>query len=787
MNYFKTSWRNIKKHKGFSVINVGGLTLGMTSCLLLLLYVWHHWNYDRQFPNAENIYVLQNNQTGDDKIFTFTATPKEIAAAIAAEVPGVVHTSRALAYTGYGLISYGDKGLKKDGIFADPAFFLIFDYRFIKGDPATALKQPNSIVLTKDLAFALFGKEDPMNKVLRRNNKTDLIVTGIIENISSTTTIKFDCAFSWTLLESEQEWIRRSDWGSNFCQTFVQLKDKKHYSSANRIIRKMINANQNGYKGEAFMFPFSKLHLWSKFENGKSVGGMIDQIRQFLILAICILLIACINFMNLSTARSEERAREVGIRKAIGSSRRSLITQFMSESLILSLFAMTVSAILLFICLPVFNRLLGIELSAPWGQWYFWGFLAVVAVLTGVISGSYPAFYLSSFRPVQVLKGTMNSARGTLSLRKVLVVIQFGFAVFLITATLCVYRQISFIRNKPVGFNKGGLVEIPVEGDLGKKTEVFIQEAKKAGAIISATELSQSITQSGNNTWGFEWPGKRPDEKVLIDVLRVGSDFTATTGVKLIEGRGFSDANPIDTSYSTIMINETSAKIMKLKSPIGSIIKWGNSPVTIIGIIKDFTWGSPYQKVAPMALSYSGHYSSVIAVRLNPAENISSSVRKIESILKTINPAYPPVIHFTDEDFEKKFENEKTLGLLANLFGGLAIIISCLGLFGLATYAAELRTKEIGIRKVLGASVKSITALLSKDFLQLVLISIIIAVPLSWWGLKKWLENYEYHISPDWSLFVFAGLITITIALFTVSFQAIKAALANPVKSLRSE
>lgn len=787
MNYFKTSWRNIRKRKGFSMINAGGLALGMTSCLLLLLYVWHHWNYDKQFAGIENIYVLQNNQQGDGKIFTFLATPKVIAGAIENEVPGVKRTARVLSYTADGLISYKESGIKKEGLFADPAFFEMFDYHFISGSPAKALVQPNSIVITKDLAVNLFGKDNPMGKTVKRNDTTQLIVTGVIENIPTNTSFRFDYFLPWSIVENEQSWIKTAGWGSNFCQTFVQLQDKKYYTSANGIIKKMINKNQNSYKGEAFMFPFSKLHLWSKFENGKSVGGMIDQIRQFSILAICILLIACINFMNLSTARSEERAREVGIRKAIGSSRKSLIAQFMSESLILSLFAMITSVILLFICLPYFNRLLGIQLSAPWSQWYFWAFLIGIAALTGVVSGSYPAFYLSSFRPVKVLKGVLKSSKGALSLRKVLVVIQFGFAVFLITSTLCVYRQINFIRDKPTGFDKGGLVEIPVEGNLGMNAELFIREAKNAGAIVAGTGLSQSITQSGNNTWGFEWPGKRPDEQVLVDVLRVGDDFTTTTGVKLIEGRQFSGANPADTSSSSIIINETAARIMKLKNPVGSTIKSGGSPVTVIGVIKDFIWGSPYQKVAPMVLSYTGPGSSVIAVKLNPARNISSSVKKIEEILKSINPAYPPVIHFTDEDFEKKFENEKTLGLLANLFGGLAIIISCLGLFGLATYAAELRTKEIGIRKVLGASVKGITALLSKDFLQLVVIAIVIAVPLSWWSLGKWLENYEYHISLDWSLFVFAGVITIIVALFTVSFQAIKAALANPVKSLRSE
>lgn len=786
MNYFKTSWRNIKKHKGFSAINAGGLTLGMTSCLLLLLYVWHHWNFDKQFTNRDNIYILQNNQEGDNKIFTFAATPKTIAGTIDSEVPGVKRTARIFSYMADGLISRGETGLKKTGSFADASFFEMFNFNFIKGSPSKALAQPDGIVITDELAASLFGKEDPMGKILKRNDKTPLVVTGVVEKSPLNSSFRYDYFLPWQLLESEQEWIKNAGWGSNFCQTYVQLKDNKYYPSANKLIKKMINAHQDGYKGEAFMFPFSKMHLWSKFENGKSVGGMIDQIRQFLILAVCIMLIACINFMNLSTARSEERAREVGIRKAIGSSRKSLISQFISESLILSAFAMIAAIVLLAVCLPFFNRLLGIQLSTPWSEWYFWLFLACITILTGIISGSYPAFYLSSFRPVKVLKGSIKGGKGALSVRKILVIIQFGFAVFLITAILCIYKQISFIKDLPTGFEKGNLVEVPVEGNLGKNLNIFIDEAMKSGAIISGTGLSQSINQAGNNTWGFDWPGKLPGQQILIDVLRAGDNFSKTTGVTLIEGRELSGANPADSS-SNIMINETAAKVMKLKTPIGSVIKWGGSPVTIVGVFKDFIWGSPYQKVAPMVINYGGKNSTVIALKLNPARNISSSIAGIERILKSINPAYPPVIHFSDDDFEKKFENEKTLGLLANLFGGLAIIISCLGLFGLAAYAAELRTKEIGIRKVLGASVRGITTLLSKDFLQLVLISIAIAVPLSWWALHSWLENYEYHISLNWSIFVFAGVITIGIALITVSFQALRAALANPVKSLRTE
>jgi putative ABC transport system permease protein len=559
-------------------------------------------------------------------------------------------------------------------------------------------------------------------------------------------------------------------------------------AQANRVMKPMIGKHSNGNKNEVFLFPFFRLHLYSKFENGKSVGGLIDQMHLFEVLALCILLIACVNFMNLSTARSEERAKEVGIRKAIGSNRKSLIGQFITESLILSFISTLTAVLLLVLVIPFFNDLLNIKLILPFGEWYAWALVIGLGILTGLISGSYPAFYLSSFQPIKVLKGMFKGNKSALPIRKILVVVQFAFAVFLITATICIYRQIRFIQSKSNGYDKENLVEIPVEGDLGKKTDVLVNELKNNGAITAATSVSQSITQNGNNTWGITWPGKQPYQKVLFDIFGAGFDFTHTTGVKLIEGREFSNQFPADTSNKSIMINETAAKLMHLKQTAGTIIKWGDQPYTIVGVYKDFVWGSPYQKIPPMMTVYiGGTGAAVIAMRLNPAKSVTSCIDQINKSLKSINPEYPPTIHFVDSDFEKKFESEKLLAMLANLFGGLAIIISCLGLFGLAAHAAEQRTKEIGVRKVLGATVTNLAGLLSKDFLKLVTIAIVIAVPVSVWTLNKWLNNYENRVELSWWIMALASVITIAIALITVSFQAVKAALANPVKSLRSE
>ncbi|MBK0379177.1 ABC transporter permease [Mucilaginibacter segetis] len=786
-NNLKIAWRSIIKHKGFSLLNAGGLALGIASCLMLLLYVFYHINYDKQFKNLENIYLVENNQPGDGKIYTFAATPRLLAPTIKEEVPGVVRSVRVIDYTAEGLLTYKDNSFKKKGLFADNGFFDIFSYHFIEGNPSTALKLPNSIVITKKLAKTLFGNEDPINKIIKRNNELPLTVTGVIEDVPVNATFQFEFVLPWVMFEDSNPWAKDSGWGSNFARTVVQLKSSASLSSANSIMKGMIGRHNEGNENQVFLYPFSKLHLYSNFENGKAVGGMIDQIQLFITLAICILLIACVNFMNLSTARSEERAKEVGIRKAIGSNRKSLIWQFITESVILSFLSTLAALLIIVLTLPYFNDLLNIKLTLPYNQWYTWLLIIGTGLMSGIFAGSYPAFYLSSFEPIKVLKGIFKGGRSALPLRKVLVVVQFAFAVFLITATICIYRQIRFVQSKSIGFDKNNLVEVPIEGDLKDKTQVFINELKSKGVVTNATTFSQSITQSGSNTWGVSWPGKADDEQILFDVFLAGNDFTKSAGIKLLEGREFSVEYPGDTAHKTIMINETAAKIMKLKHPIGTLIHYGDQPMTVIGVYKDFVWGSPYEKTRPMITQYSGDNGVVIDLRLNPAKTISANVAVINKTLKSVNPSFPPTVKFVDSDFEKKFQNEQLLATLANLFGGLAIIISCLGLFGLAAYAAEQRVKEIGVRKVLGATVFNLTALLSRDFLKLVAIAIVIAVPVSVWALNNWLQKFEYRITLNWWMVLLSGLITIIIALATVSYQAVRAALANPVKSLRSE
>lgn len=784
-NYFKIAWRHILKNKGFSAINIGGLAIGLASCLLLLLYINYEWSYDKQFDNVKNIYTVENNQTGDGQVFTFMATPGVMAQTIEDQVPGVVRSTHA-TYPYTELLGYGEKNMKKKAIFTGPEFFNMFSYKFSAGNRETALEDVNSVVLTRDLAESLFGNAtEAMGKVIRFKNKTDLKVTGIVENPPANSSLQFDYVVPWKVYGNENPWTKTAGWSSNYCMTFVELSSSQQFGQADALVRTLINANQDDYKGEAFLFPFAKQQLYSKFENGVSVGGAIDQVKLFLWLAIGILLIACVNFMNLSTARSQKKALEVGVRKTLGSSRNALLGQFISESIMISAMAMVLALLIVMVSMPYFNQLLELKLQVPYSSWQFWLFIFGLIIFTGLTAGSYPAFYMSSFNPLTVLKGRSNEKKGFFSLRRVMVVLQFGFSISLIVATICIYQQINFIQNKPIGYDQNNLVQIPVEGNLQNHLDLFRHEVEQSGAVVSSTIFSQDITRGGNNGWGVEWPGKDPNEKVLFDFFNVGDNFAETTGVKIVEGREFSQNFPADTLGSNVMINKTAARLMNTQ--VGDQITRGGSQSTIVGIFDDFVKNSPYKKVAPMVVDYTGEQGSMVALRLNPARNISSSIDKISSILREMNPAYPADIQFADESFENKFKNEKVLGSLSVIFGGLCIFISCLGLFGLSAFSAQLRIKEIGVRKVLGASVAQVVVMLSKEFVALVAISFLIAFPLSWYVMKNWLQNYEYHIELSWWIYVLAGITALLIALFTVSFQAIKAAVSNPVKSLRSE
>ena len=782
----KIALRNLWKNKGFTLINVGGLAIGLASCMILLLYVAYEWGYDKQFSDYENTYVIYKNDYVSDRVYTNAWTPGVMAAEIREKISGVKYASRS-TYPSNMLITYKTNGYKKQAVHSDPSFLKILDYKFLKGDPNTALHSINSVVLTESLAKTLFGEEDPINKELKLDNSEPLRVEGVIADVPENSSIQFDYLMSWSLYEKTNPWVKRTGWGSNFCLTILQLEDNSYFERANGQIKGIVKRNHSDTGVEAFMHPLSKWHLYNNFENGKLAGGRIDQLKIFALLAGCILLVACINFMNLSTARSEKRAREVGVRKAIGSTRKSLVGQFMLESVLLSLMGMMVAFVLIEVSLPYFNNLLNLGLVIEYRDWKFWTLLVGLTLFAGLIAGSYPAFYLSSFEPVKVLKGFSTSGGSSLPVRKILVVFQFVFAACLIVCTSVIYQQLNFIRSKPIGYNKGNLIQLTTHGNFQdhKKLALLKEQLFKSGAVTNVSNFSTDISNGGNNTTGISWPGKNPKNDVLFNTRGTGYDFVETIGTEMLAGRAFS---PEYKDSTNVIVNQAAVKAMGLKNPLGTVIEWGDDRHTIIGVMKDFVVESAYKEVAPM-LFYPDYLDdvAVILARLDPSQNISSSVAKIDEIVKQLNPDYPVERTFVDDAFESKFQNEKLLGTLSNWFGGFAIFISCLGLLGLALYMAEQRKKEISIRKVLGASTYSILTLLNKDFIKLVAIANVIAFPLAYIIVNKWLSAYEFRVEISVLPFSIAIALSLIIAILTVSVQSVKVAKANPVDALKYE
>jgi len=781
---FKIALRNLWNNKGYTLINVGGLAIGLASCMVLLLYVAYEWGYDRQSKNSMNTYVVYQHQKASSGIMSWAWTPGALAPEVAGKVPGAVASHSS--YPAAELLSYNQNYFKKDGVYSDPQLLKIMDYKFLKGNPSKALQEVNSVILTETMARNLFGSEDPVNKVIKLNNAVQLKVDAVIADIPKNSTIRFDYLMTWRLWEKQQPWIKTSGWGNNFCLTMVQLQTEQDINKVSALIRPMLANHQQGATGYYTLHPLSQWHLYGEFQNGKSVGGKIGQVRIFFMLAFCILLIACVNFMNLSTARSEKRAKEVGVRKAIGSSRNSLIGQFMLESLLLSVMGMIVAFVLIEISLPYFNGVLHTALLIDYPDWKFWSVFLGLTIVTGILAGSYPAFYLSSFEPLQVLKGMNLRGSTSLSVRQILVVFQFVFAACLIICTAVIYQQLNYIKNKSIGYNKNNLVELPVQGSLtGEgKLKLLKEQLLKSGAVIDVTYFGRSLSEGGNNTFGVSWPGKNDKEDIFFNYRSAGYDLSKTLGTSMVSGREFSEAY---TDTSNVIMNEAAIKTMGLKNPVGTVIQFWNRPVTIIGVMKDFVMEDPYSQTAPLVIYHDMKQVEVVVARLNPAQNISFSMDKIKEVTEKLNPGFPVETKFVDDNFEQKFQNEKLLGIIANWFGGFAIFISCLGLLGLALFMAEQRKKEISIRKVLGASNMNILTLLNKDFIKLVIIADLIAFPIAYVIVNRWLSAYSFRVSISVSPFAIALCLSLIIAILTVSVQSVKVAKANPVDALKYE
>lgn len=785
---FKIALRNIRKHPGFTMINIGGLAIGIASCLLLLLYVNYEWSYDKQFKDIDRIYFAKLNLKLGSEIITLEATPNKLAAAASQEIPGVEFAAR-ISDEEYRLFSYQQNRIKLSYNCVDASFLKIFDYTFLKGSAATALNRPDAIVLTASAAKKLFRDEEPIGKSLMWDNSKAFTVTAVIADPPKNQRLQFEALRTWTSYLQQNPDEVNYGWGTITCSTVFKLKENADFTAADQAVRKLVKKHEKETQLEVFLFPYSKLELYDQFHNGQLVGGRIDQVQLFFFLAFCVLLVASINYMNLSTARSEKRAREVGVRKALGSDRKALISQFLMESMLMSLLATILALVLIEVTLPYFNHLLEIVISINYSSPLFLCSLLLLIMMTGFLAGFYPAFYLSSFNPVKVLKGRATIGKGSVSIRKLLVVFQFSLSIVMIVGASIVYAQIQFIKDKPLGFDQNNLIQLALEGEFARpeKVEILKNTLKAQNIIVSATEFAGEFTANGGNITGdFNWPGKNEKDDYIINYRSVGFDFVRTVGAQLLDGADFSPQLASDTS-SGVLLNEEAAKIMALKHPVGTPITWGDQQMKIIGIVNNHHNQNVRNKPGATIFYYNPKESRVLLLRLNPAKQLSASVKAINKLSEKLNPAYPPALYFIDEGMKEKLRSEQLLAALANIFGGFAILISCLGLLGLAIYMAEQRKREISIRKVLGADLRSILLLLNKDFLRLVLVANVIAAPIAYVLLTNWLKTYDYKVDVGFWPYLMAAGISMSIAVFTLTIQSFKVAKANPVDALKYE
>jgi putative ABC transport system permease protein len=790
-NYLKIAWRNLVKNKGYSAINIGGLAVGMTVAILIGLWIYDELTFDKYHKNYDRIAQVMQHQSFNGVTETQSANPAlmggEIRRLYGSDFKYVLQSSWNFSH----VLTYGDKILLKAGSYFEPQVTEMLNLKMISGTRG-GLKEMNSILLSESVANAFFGAGDAIGKILKINNKVNVKVTGVYEDLPDNTSFKdMKLIMPWDLYLDQNKWIKemKEPWGSNFTQTFVQIADNADMAKVSAKISDVklnkVSQEDKRYKPIVFLHPMNKWHLRSDFKGGINTGGRIETVWLFGIIGIFVLLLACINFMNLSTARSEKRAKEVGIRKAIGSAKKQLVVQFFSESILISVIAFIISLLFVVLLLPSFNSVADKKMSILWNSPFFWLVGIGFGLLTGLIAGCYPALYLSSFQPVKVLKGTFRVGRYASIPRKVLVVMQFTISIVLIIGTMVIYKQIKVGQSRPIGYNRNGLVSNGVSDELHKHFEGIRSDLKNARAIVEMTESGSPTTEVWNTNGGFDWEGKDPNLAVDFPNNAVTYEYGKTVGWKIKQGRDFS--REFATDSAAFILNESAVTFIGLKDPIGKIIKWENKPFTIIGIVEDLLVQSPYKPVRPSLFYISSDEQNVFIMRMNPALSAKDALSRIETVFKKYDPASPFKADFVDEQFAKKFGNEKRIGKLAGFFAILAIFISCLGLFGLASFVAEQRTKEIGIRKVLGASVGNVWKMLSKDFIVLVFISCFIAIPIAFYYMTQWLQKYDYRTSVSWWLFVVAAIGALVITLLTVSFQAIKAAIANPVKSLRTE
>ena len=783
-NYCKTAWRNIMRGKGYSALNIFGLAMGMAVALLIGLWVHYEYSYDRFLPDHQRTYLVRRNYYGNGDTVNYNGSSLKLADALRT-IPDMQYVVETDYMRSHGLLA-GDKKLYMTGSHVAGDFLKLFPFPLVRGNAATVLSDPYSIVLTESVAKALFGTEDPMNKAVRFDGKDNLKVTGILKDLPGNSSFSFHYLVPFSYLEATDDFThsaRQANFEWNGFQTYVQLKPGVSYDKAAAKIRDIEKVDKDNIMSvvtNVVLQPMAHWHLYGKYEHGKETGGFVEYVRMFGFIGVLVLLIACINFVNLTTARSEKRAREVGVRKAIGSGRKDLVFQFLTESLLLTVIAFLFSLLMVGLCLPALNGLTGTEIRLPFSSGSFWLLLTGAVLVTALAAGSRPAFYLSSFNPVEVLKGTLR--RGSATPRKILVVLQFSCSVALIISTFIIYQQIQYARNRPAGYDLNRLVMTNMNSDLAHSYTAIKNELLQKGIAESVTWASSEATSTGWHRDVDDWPGKRPGETVDMGRISISEGYFGTLGMTMKEGREFSGSG--DTLNA--IFNEAAVRLLRLKNPLHQVITNWRTKMQVIGIVKDALTVSPYQPADPTMFLYDPNPQGTMMYRLSPRLAPHDAIARLTAIFARYNPAFPYEYQFADASYARKFETEVLVGKLAALIAGLAIFISCLGLFGLAAYTAEQRTREIGIRKVLGASVFVLWFQLSKEFIVLVLISCVIASPVAFYFLRGWLQKYPYRVEIGIGVFLAAGVIAMGITLVTISFQSIRAALMNPVRSLRS-
>lgn len=785
INFLKSIFRNLWKNKGYSFLNIFGLAVGIMAAALIFLWVENEVTRNDHFLHKKDISIVKSLQKNDHGYNVFEGTQGLLAPSIKAEIPGIKYAVR-MDWGASLLFSLGDKSLYQNGYYADPEILDMLSVEFIAGDPKTAMSKPNDIILSETGAKLLFADEPAIGKNIRINNEEEYTVTAVVKNFPKNSNFSFNWLIPFSKYEQGKDWLQT--WGNNAVITLVQIEPNADLAEINKTLLDYVERKTDGKItfSQNMLYPMSRWNLYNVFDNaGHEQEGGLKSIRLFSIIAWIVLLIACINFMNLATARSEKRAKEIGLRKVVGASRGSLVVQFLGESMIYAMLSAVLAIGLVYLCIGPFNAMLGKTLSVDLFKPLHLSFILGVALTCGLLAGSYPALYLSAFNPLMTIKGAKQKAGSTGFIRRGLVVLQYAASIILIICTMIIYQQIEYSKNRDLGMSSSQVVTTAVRGDMLQHLDL-IKEQLKANPQIAHVGLSNmNVFNIGANSMGLEWEGKAPGSQILIGILHSDEELLPSLSMKLHDGRNFHPHLHGDSS--SVLVNEAFARIIQADGMVSNkTLKWGEENYTIVGVVKDFVYNNIYSAAEPLIFMPFSDNKGVLNIKIKEGTNLFETIPKIEKIIKANNQAYPFEYKFLDDTFQAKFHSELFIQKLASFFAILSIIISCLGLFGLASYSAEQRAKEVSIRKVLGASITRLVGLLNKEFILLVSISCLIAFPIAWWYMKNWLADYSYRIDIQWFVFVLAAGLALLIAIISISSQALRAARSNPTKTLRN-